>query len=161
MVHGLFGRQLRDRRHYAEGIRGQHDNRLRVRRKAGCRSVRDEMQRIGATGVFGQRSVIEIRNAVFVHHHVFEHGAKAAGRSVDLGFGLGREADRLRVAAAFEVEDAVFAPAMLVVADQRAIRIGRQRGLAGARQAEKTAASPSGPTLAEQCIGMTPFSGRR
>jgi hypothetical protein len=50
---------------------------------------------------------------------------------------------------------------MLVVADQGARRIGRERRLAGARQAEEHAVSPSSPTLAEQCIGITPFSGSR
>ena len=48
-----------------------------------------------------------------------------------------RELDGLGVAAALEVEDAVRRPAGLVVADQRAVRIGRQRGLAGAGQAEE------------------------
>ncbi|MNT05893.1 hypothetical protein D3C72_1405380 [compost metagenome] len=70
-------------------------------------------------------------------HHVFENRAETAGRGVDFRFGFGRKLDRLGVAAAFEVEDAVLAPAMLVIADQRARRIGRQRGLAGAGQAEE------------------------
>ena len=55
----------------------------------------------------------------------------------DLGLGFLRQLDALGVAAAFEIEDAVIAPAVLVVADQRAVRIGRQRGLAGAGQAEE------------------------
>ena len=45
--------------------------------------------------------------------------------------------DRLGVAAALEIEDALGAPAVLVVADQGARRIGRKRRLAGARQAEE------------------------
>jgi hypothetical protein len=48
---------------------------------------------------------------------------------------------------------------VLVVADQRAVGVGRQRGLAGAGQAEEHAVSPSLPTLAEQCIGITPLRG--
>ena len=51
--------------------------------------------------------------------------------------GLVRELDGLGVAAAFEIEDAVRAPAVLVVADQGAVRIGRERGLARAGQAEE------------------------
>src|SRR5205807_2092530 len=47
------------------------------------------------------------------------------------------DADRLRIAAAFEVEDAAVAPAVLVIADQPARRIGRQRRLAGAAQPEE------------------------
>ena len=53
------------------------------------------------------------------------------------GSAVAREADRLRVAAALDVEDAAVAPAVLVVADQRALRVGRQRRLAGAREAEE------------------------
>jgi hypothetical protein len=45
--------------------------------------------------------------------------------------------DDLGVAAALDVEHALVAPAVLVVADEQALGIGRQRGLAGARQAEQ------------------------
>ena len=69
---------------------------------------------------------------LLVDHHVFEHGAEAMGRRKNLGLGLGRQPDGFRVAAAFEVEDASVAPAVLVVADQLAMRIGRERCLAGA-----------------------------
>ena len=58
-------------------------------------------------------------------------------RLPDLGLGLGREADRLGVAAALEVEDAVVAPAVLVVADQQPLGIGRERRLARAGEAEE------------------------
>ncbi|MNI00121.1 hypothetical protein D3C73_529080 [compost metagenome] len=95
------------------------------------------MQRIGAAGVFRQRIVVEIRHAVLVEHDIFEHGAETAGRGIDFRLGFGRKLDRLGIAAAFEVEDSVFAPAMLVIADQRAGRIGRQRRLAGAGKAEE------------------------
>ena len=47
---------------------------------------------------------------------------------------------------------------MLVVADQRAVGVGRQRRLAGAAEGRRR--SPcrrSGPILAEQCIGMMPL----
>ncbi len=94
-------------------------------------------QRIGAARVFGQTAVVEVRNAVVVEHDVFQHRAEAPRRGEDLRLGLGRQPDRLGVAAAFEIEDAVRSPAMLVVADQRARRIGRKRRLAGARQAEE------------------------
>ena len=42
-----------------------------------------------------------------------------------------------RVAAAFEIEDAVLRPAMFVVADQRTVRIRRERRLTGARETEE------------------------
>ena len=77
---------------------------------------------------------------MLVNHHILEHGAETLRRGVDFGFGFGREADHLGIAAAFEVEHAVFGPAMLVVADERAVRIRGQRRLAGAGQAEEDCA---------------------
>ena len=56
---------------------------------------------------------------------------------VNLRLRLARELDDLRVATALEIEDAGIAPAMLVVADQAALRIARERRLAGARQTEE------------------------
>jgi len=104
---------------------------------AGVRGVRDEVQRIGATGVFGARGVVEVGHAGFIKDDVLEHGAEALGGRVDFRLGFGRQADGLGVAAAFEVENAVFAPTMLVVADQRALRVGRKRGLTGTGKAEE------------------------
>ena len=71
-----------------------------------------------------------------IHDDVFEHRAEA-DRVPDLRLVLPREANALGVAAAFEVEDAVVAPAVLVVADQAALRVGGERRLAGARKAEE------------------------
>ena len=48
-----------------------------------------------------------------------------------------RQRDALGVAAALDVEDALVRPHVLVVADEAAQRVGRERGLAGARQAEE------------------------
>ena len=72
-----------------------------------------------------------------IEHHVLQHGAEAVGGVPDHRLGFLAELDALGVAAAFEVEDAVRAPAVLVVAEQRAVRIGGQRGLAGAGEAKE------------------------
>ena len=67
---------------------------------------------------------------------VFQHGSEPQGVE-DLRLGFARQVDRLGVAAPFDVEDAVVAPAMLVVADELPLRVGRERRLAGAGQAEQ------------------------
>ena len=72
-----------------------------------------------------------------VDDDVLEHGAESARGRVDLRLGLGRQPDRLRVAAAFEIEDALVAPPVLVVADQLALGIARERRLARAGQSEE------------------------
>src|SRR5207244_3015900 len=69
-----------------------------------------------------------------IHHDIFEHGAKALRRGIDLRFGILGKLDHLGIAAALEIEYAMLAPAMLVVADKRTRCIGRQCGLAGARE---------------------------
>ena len=109
--------------------------------QAGFRGVRDRLQRIGATHVVGDRVVFEIQlQRVRVKDHVLDHGAETRAGGVDFRLGLGRKVDGLGIAAAFEVEDALVRPAVFVIADQHARGIGRQRGLAGARQAEEDGA---------------------
>ncbi len=55
-----------------------------------------------------------------------------------MGLLFGREVNHLGVTAAFEVEDlAVGGPAVLVVADELAVRVGAEGGLAGAGEAEE------------------------
>jgi len=111
---------------------------LRMTGAAGARRVRNVVERIGRTGVLGLGAVIVVRHtADRIEDHVLQHGAEPVGGVPNLRLGLLAELDGLGVAAALEVEDAVRAPAVLVVTDQDAIRIGRQRGLAGARQAEE------------------------
>ncbi len=105
---------------------------------AGIRSVRDEVERVARARVLGQAAVVEVRLArLVVEDDVLEHGAEAIRRLPDLRLGLGGETDGLGVAAALEVEDALLRPAVLVVTQQDAVRIGRQRRLAGAREAEE------------------------
>ncbi len=138
MIHRLRRRELCDRRQHAEGVGGEHHHVLRLRRAAGARGVRDEVERVRGTRVLGLGAVVEIDHAgVFVEHAVLEHRAEARACGIDLRLGLLRQLDALGIAAALEIEDAVRAPAVLVVADQRAVGIGRQRGLAGARQPEE------------------------
>ena len=105
---------------------------------ARARGVRDRFERIGRAGVFGLGIVVIIRDAGFrIDHHIFQHRAEFVGGSPDFGLRFLRQPDGLGVAAAFEIEDAFRTPAGFVVADQRAVGILRERGLAGARQAEE------------------------
>ena len=82
--------------------------------------------------------VVEVGHAQLgIEHHVLHHRAEALGRRVDFRLRLARQLDRLGVAAALEIEHAALAPAVLVVADEDAVRIGRERRLAGAGEAEE------------------------
>jgi len=109
-----------------------------MRRAPRARGVGDEIERIGRAGVLGLGAVVEINLAgIFIEHAVLEHRAEALGGRIDLRLGLLRQPDALGIAAALEVEHAIRSPAMFVVPDQRPIRIGRQRGLAGTGEAEE------------------------
>ena len=99
--------------------------------------VRDLLELVGGARVLGLRVVVKVDDAALVDDDVLEDRPERARRLVDLRLGLRREADHLRVAAALEVEDALVAPAVLVVADQLALRIGRERRLAGTGQPEE------------------------
>ncbi len=106
-------------------------------RVAGDQAVGDEFDRVAHPGVFGDGAVKEIEfPGLVVHHDVFDQRAEA-DRIVDLGFVFMGEVDALREAAAFHVEDAVAAPAVLVVADEPSVRVCGNRGLAGAGKAEE------------------------
>jgi hypothetical protein len=63
--------------------------------------------------------------------------ARFAGSAFAICSSLYAERDHLRVAAALEVEDAVVAPPVLVVADQRPLGVGRERRLPRPGEAEE------------------------
>src|SRR4051812_822850 len=100
--------------------------------------VRDEVDWIRGASVLGLLVAVVVGDPrVWVVDDVLQDGAEALGGGVDLRLRLLMNADRLRVAPALEVEDATVAPSMLVVADQPARRLGRERRLARAAQAKK------------------------
>ena len=90
---------------------------------------------ISAAAVFGERAVIKIKLARFgIHDHIFENRAPHLRCRKNFGFGLGGEFNHLGIAAAFEVKQSVLAPAMFVIADQCAVWISGEGGLACARK---------------------------
>jgi hypothetical protein len=94
------------------------------------------IERTGAPRVLGFRVVVEIRNARSgIEHDVFQNRTEAVRRRMNLLFGLWRKPDRLSVTSAFEIEDALGRPAVLVVTEQGARGVGGERGLAGVRGA--------------------------
>ena len=147
----------------------------RTRRRSGSTTLRGwpampvgsalpmKCERVGAAGVLGEPLGVEVelaRRGVDVD--VLEDRPEPARRREDVRLVHRREADRLGVAAALEVEDAV-APQPCSSSPMRLrSRIGREGRLARPRQAEEDDASrrPS-PTLTDECIGSTPSSGIR
>ena len=136
VIHRVRGRERADRRQHAERVAGEEDHVGRMAGHARDFRVVDELDRIRAARVLRDARVGEVHAVVFIEHHVLQHRAEAQ-RLENVRLVLGREVDRLGVAAAFDVEDAVVAPAVLVVADEMALRIGGERRLARAAEAEE------------------------
>src|SRR5665213_3430197 len=100
--------------------------------------VGHEADRIRGARVLGERGVVDVELARDrVDDDVLEDRAEAMRRGPDLRFRFLAQLDHLRVAPALEVEDAVARPAVLVVADQRPVRIRGERRLAGPGEAEE------------------------
>ena len=133
MIHRLSRRERTDWRQHAKCIAGQKNNIRRMARNARNLRILDELYGIGAAGVLGKADVCIIYQMVLIEHHVLEHRAETE-RLEDLRFVLRRQIDGLGVAAAFDVEDAIVTPAMFIVTDEMAFRVGRQRRLTRTRQ---------------------------
>src|SRR5262245_42630038 len=99
---------------------------------SGDHRVVDEVHRISGTRVFGDGVVIVIWNARYrIEDDILKHAAEAQ-RIPDLRLIRLREPDALGIAAAFEVEDAARAPAVLIVANQATRWVCRKCGFASA-----------------------------
>jgi hypothetical protein len=150
------GRQPADRRQHAERVAGQEDDVLRVPAHAGNLGVRDELDRVAAARVLGDRRVVVVDDARDrVVDHVLQHRAEA-DRVEDLRLCSARQVDALGVAAAFDVEDRRRSSS----ARRRRSAAPRDRPTASSCRCptgRRTATtSPSAPSLAEQCIDSTP-----
>src|SRR5438067_725801 len=86
--------------------------------------IRNELDRIAGPRVLRVLLAVIVGGArQWIERHVLQNAAKA-NRPIDLRFLLGGQSNRLGVATAFDVEDAVVAPAVFVVADQPSFGIG-------------------------------------
>ena len=138
MIAGLLWGKFANRWENTKSIAGQHyDIRrltLDLTRNLG---IRDVLDRIRTPCVLSNANVIIIRRAGDrVVHYVFEDAAKADG-VVDVGFLLGGEVDAFGITTSFDVKDASIGPDMLVISDEKTVRVSRQSGLASSRKTEE------------------------
>ena len=87
------------------------------------------VDRVRNTGVLGYALVSEVDLAVLVNRYVLEQCVTCNG-AVDVWLRLLVEVDDLCIAAAFEVEDTLVVPSVLVVTDELTLRISRKSRLA-------------------------------
>ena len=145
VVERLLARQLRDRRQDPERVGGQEDDRAPDDPPRFAGSAFAICSSLYAARVFSVFESSSRSTTPFSSIATFSRIVPnvCVVRKIS-GSAAAREADHLRVAAALDVEDAVVAPAVLVVADQRALGIGGERRLAGAREAEEDRDAPVG-----------------
>ena len=104
---------------------------------SGDDGVVNEIHGVGGARIFRQAVIVVVGLVGFwINDHVFQHRAKTQ-RIPNLRLLFPGKMNAFCVAAAFEVEDAVGTPAVLVIADQPPLRIGRERSLASAGEAKK------------------------
>ena len=106
------------------------------------------IDRIGNTGVLGNTLVRKINLSVFIYGYVLQKGV-SPDRVVDIRLGILVQVDNLCVASALVVKHAVVIPAVLVVSDQKTLRIGRKGCLSGTGQPEEH----SGVLSVQVCVG--------
>ncbi len=138
MIAGLLWGKFANRRENTKSIAGQHDDirRLTLHQTRNL-GIRDVLNRIRAPCVLSNANVIIIRSAGDrVVHYVFEDTAKADG-VIDIRFLLGGEVDAFSITTSFDVKDASIGPDMLVVSDEKTVRVSRQSGLASSRKTEE------------------------
>ena len=137
----LFRRQDGNRRQDTESIGCEEDDALGSRSSAAVidkaldRAL-DVIERIRYTRILRDALVGEINLAILVEDNVLEECVALDGAE-DVRLCILVEVDDLCIAAAFEVEDTIVIPAVLIIADQQALRIRRQRRLARAGEAEE------------------------
>ena len=121
----------------AKGVGGQENDHLGNAAYARNGRIGNVVHGIAHAGVLGEAGVVKVELPGHgIHNHILHQGAEPDG-VVNVGFVLGREVDALGVAAALDVEHTVGRPAVLVVANELPVGVGRQGGLAGAGQAKE------------------------
>ena len=134
----------------------------------GCRSRRNRandvlnvVDGVGNTSVLCYALISEIDLAFGVEGDVLQQSVALDG-VVDVRLRIFVQVDDFGVAATLKVEDAVVVPAVLVVADQQALRSVDRVVLPVPDRPKKMAVFlPSLSVLAEQCMEAMPFSGRK
>ena len=155
--HRLLLIELRHRRQHRVRVGREEENRLRVAADRRGFDVLERSERVRHARVRREPLVVDVEGAVRPHHAVLDDRAVLVRISVterrveDLRLLLLAKVDQLRVAAVLKVGDAAVVPSVLVVAEEGAMRIGRERRLARSRKAEEEGAilRPL-PSFAEQ-----------
>ena len=120
-----------------------------MRTLAAFLDVLDEVNRVRSASVLGERRIVVIDfSSLGITNGVFQNRAEF-DRVIDFGLAVGGKMDALRIATAFDVDNTLIGPVVLVVANELTRGFGRKRRFAGARK-----------TKEETGIAVVAFVGR-
>ena len=137
MIHSFFLRQTGNRRQYAKGVSRQENDSLRMRRYTRLDGIRNIIERICRPGILRIPGIKVIRlPGCRVEHDIFQNGT-ITDCIINERFRLERKPDTFCITAALNIENAMIAPAMLIITDKLPVRIRRKRCLAGTRKSKE------------------------
>ena len=140
VVLGLLRCQNGYRRKYAERVCGQEDYILSVRTGRNyiyiLRDLLDVVDRVRYTGILCNALISEINLAFCIQSYILQQSV-FLDCIVDIRLRVLIQVDNLCIAAALEVEYAVVVPAVLVVADQKTLRVCGKGGLTSSGKSEE------------------------
>ena len=165
MVFRLLRSEPGNWRQDTESVAGKHHDMSGFAGQRRGGGIRNRLQRIRAASVLGLARVIEIDDPrPGIKRHILENGPEAVRGPEYLRFALRRQLQGLCVAPALEIEQPLAAPSVLVITDERTVRRSRRSVVLPVPERPKNTAESlllPGSWLAEQCIGITPRSGRK
>jgi hypothetical protein len=87
-------------------------------------SVLDLRNGVAGTRIFGQTAVVQVDlTSLCIDNYVLQNRAEPSSRRVNVRLSFGAQANDLCVAPTFHIEDAIIAPAVLVVSNQGSLGI--------------------------------------
>lgn len=91
---------------------------------------------VGDTAILSDTCIMIVWHIIVAQDDIFQEGIRVDG-SVNIGLGFLAQVNGLGIASSFKVEDTVLVPAVFVITNQGAVRVGRQRSLTGSTQTEE------------------------
>ena len=94
------------------------------------------VDRVRNTSILRYAFIAKVDLSVGIYGYILEQGI-TTNRIVNVGFALLAQVNYLGIATTFVVENAIIVPAVLVVSNELALGIGRERCLTRTRETEK------------------------
>jgi hypothetical protein len=126
-----------------------------MRSKRGKLGVGNELQRVSASSVLGDANVIKINGTSVVVNNILNNSAKL-NCIVNLGLAFLGKSNALGIATSFNVEDTLIGPNVLVITNEKALRVSRQSCLSSSRETKEEGGGSIFALIARGVKGQDP-----